>query len=481
MTTTFDPAPPQTPAGAPRPHTSPVPAPRNPAVRRDNLMFVAVIVSGMALVTAIVGVGLGARAVDEARNGPGAGTAGTAAASTANVHLSEFAISPGSVRLASGGTLDVRNDGAAPHNVAIEGTDFISPMLAGGETAPLALTGLAAGTYTLICQVPGHSDAGMRSTLVVTAGGGSVAPTDDNVAAPAATTPAMTNDEMDAAMEKSIKAFPAKTQGLGAQDLAPKILADGTRQFDLTAAVVKWEVEPGRFVDAWTYNGTVPGPTLRAESGDKVQVVLHNRLPESTSIHFHGLTTANAADGVTFITQPPIKPGETFTYSFTAQATPAVGMYHSHHNAVTQVPNGLAGTFLVGRLPVPAGVTVAQEQIMMVNDAGTIGYSLNGKSFPATAPIVANRGDWIQVHYLNEGLMAHPMHLHGMGQLVVAKDGFPLPQPYEADTIMVGPGERFTVLVHATEAGTWAWHCHILSHAEGPKGMFGMVTALVVK
>jgi len=323
----------------------------------------------------------------------------------------------------------------------------------------------------------------MKGTLVVKAGGSAGAPAAvpaEGHSHDAGAGHATANEEMDAAMERSIKAFPAKTQGLGAQDLAPTVLADGTKQFDLTASVVKWEVEPGRFVDAWTYNGTVPGPTLRADHGDKVQVVLRNQLPESTAIHFHGLTTPNAADGVTFITQPPIKPGETFTYSFTAQATPAVGMYHSHHNAVTQVPNSLAGTGLVGHLPVPAGVTVAQEQIMMVNDAGTIGYALNGKSFPATAPIVVNRGEWVQVHYLNAGLMAHPMHLHGVGQLVIAKDGFPLPQPYEADTIMVAPGERYTVLVHATEVGTWAWHCHILTHAEGATGMFGMVTALVV-
>jgi len=291
----------------------------------------------------------------------------------------------------------------------------------------------------------------------------------------------MTNEQMDAAMEKSIKAFPAKTQGVGGQDLAPKVLADGTKQFELTASVVKWEVESGRFVDAWTYNGTVPGPTLRAEPGDKVQVVLHNQLPESTAIHFHGLTTPNAADGVTFITQPPIKPGETYTYSFVAQSTPAVGMYHSHHNAVTQVPNGLAGTFLIGHLPVPAGVTVAQEQIMMLNDSGAIGFSLNGKSFPATAPVVAKKGDWVQVHYLNEGTMAHPMHLHGMAQLVIAKDGFPLANPQDEDTVTVAPGERYTVLVHATEPGTWVWHCHILPHAENENGMYGMVTALVVK
>ena len=77
--------------------------------------------------------------------------------------------------------------------------------------------------------------------------------------------------------------------------------------------------------------------------------------------------------------------------------------------------------------------------------------------------------------------MAHPMHLHGMPQLVIAKDGYPLPQPYDADTVVVAPGERYTVLVHTTLPGAWAWHCHILPHAEREDGMFGMVTALVVQ
>ena len=77
--------------------------------------------------------------------------------------------------------------------------------------------------------------------------------------------------------------------------------------------------------------------------------------------------------------------------------------------------------------------------------------------------------------------MVHPMHLHGLAQKVIAKDGYPVPQSYDADTILVGPGERYTVLVHADNLGVWAWHCHILSHAEREDGMFGMVTAMVVK
>ena len=117
---------------------------------------------------------------------------------------------------------------------------------------------------------------------------------------------------------------------------------------------------------------------------------------------------------------------------------------------------------------------------MVLNDAGVIGYSLNGKSFPATAPITASTGDWILVHYFNEGSQIHPMHLHQFDQVVVAKDGFPLDTPYLADTVNVAPGERYSVLVHLDQPGTWVWHCHILNHVESEQGMFGMVTAMVV-
>jgi FtsP/CotA-like multicopper oxidase with cupredoxin domain len=287
-------------------------------------------------------------------------------------------------------------------------------------------------------------------------------------------------EHMDAMMRDRTKAFPAKTAGTGAQLLAPRVLGDGTKEFRLVTKIVKWEVEPGKVVEAWTYNGTVPGPTIKVAVGDKVRIVVDNELPESTAVHFHGIRVPNSQDGVPDITQDPIKPGQTFTYAFTADRA-AVGMYHSHHDAAVQVPNGLAGAFLVGDMPVPAGVNVSQVVPMMLNDSGAIGLSLNGKSFPATAPIAARNGEWVEVHYLNEGMTVHPMHLHGLDQLVIAKDGYPLPQPYTADTVLVAPGERYTVLVHADVPGVWAWHCHILSHAENATGMFGMVTAMVVK
>lgn len=190
------------------------------------------------------------------------------------------------------------------------------------------------------------------------------------------------------------------------------------------------------------------------------------------------------------ITQDLIASGETYTYRFTA-VEPAIGMYHAHAHGEVAIPNGLFGTMYVGDLPSPAGrtisglavpedLTIAQDIPMVVNDAGEIGLSLNGKSFPATDPIVATEGDWIRMTYFNEGLQAHPMHLHGFEQIVIAKDGEPLDQPYAADTILVAPGERYTAIFHADRVGTWVWHCHIINHVESSAGMFGMVTAVVV-
>jgi FtsP/CotA-like multicopper oxidase with cupredoxin domain len=398
--------------------------------------------------------------------------------SSAGVSLGEMFVKPSLTSLGAGRIVfQVKNDGAVPHALAVDGYAERTGDLAAGATGTVTLDDVPEGTtLTLFCPVPGHREAGMRATVTVGHDTSGMAGMPGMTTAPGAP---IDFNAMDSAMRERTKMFPAKTAGVGAQPLAPKVLADGTKEFTLVAKIVKWEVEPGRTVDAWTYNGTVPGPTIKVDVGDKVKVVLRNDLPESTALHFHGVRVPISQDGVPDITQEPVKPHGTFTYAFTA-TRPAVGMYHSHHDAVKQVPNGLAGTFLVGEMPVPKGVRVSQELPMVLDDSGVIGFALNGKSFPATAPIVAKRGEWVEVHYLNEGAAIHPMHLHGLDQLVVAKDGFPVPQPYYADTVLVAPGERYTVLVKAELPGTWAWHCHILSHAENEQGMFGMVTAIVV-
>ena len=284
-------------------------------------------------------------------------------------------------------------------------------------------------------------------------------------------------DEMDAMHERGVKAFPAKTEGKGGQLLAPR-LDKGVKVFDLTCKVVQWEVEPGKRVEAWTYNGQLPGPEIRVREGDRVRFNVKNELPESTAVHFHGLIVPNNQDGVPFITQPPIKPGQSYAYEFTVRNAGS-HMYHSHHNAAVQVGKGLLGALIVEPKRAAGEPKVDVDYVMILND-GAHGYTVNGKGFPATEPISVKKGQRLRVRFMNEGMMIHPMHLHGMPMEVIAKDGWRQPAPWLCDTLNIGPGERWDVVIEATEPGVWAFHCHILPHAETPHGMFGMVTALIV-
>jgi manganese oxidase len=456
--------------------TLPSPAAPTPGEeRRDVATLFVFVLAAIALIASVSAVGFGLRAIDESEGG--SSTSGVAADATATVSLVDFGIDPSSFTAPSGGSVAVSNHGGSPHNLAVEGTDARTDTFAAGDSGSLSLAGVEPGTYVAFCEVPGHREAGMEAELTVTEGSEDGEAVDHAAHGAGGGSHTMTPEEMDEVMAAVTKAFPAKTQGQGAQDLAPTVLPDGTKEFQLTVDELRWEVEPGKFVDAKAYNGQIPGPTMRVDPGDKVRFVVRNEMEESTAVHFHGVDLPNAMDGMPDITQPPIRSGETFVYEWTTQRTPAVGMYHSHHNAAEQVPDGLAGAFLIGRVATPHAPV--SEHVMMLNDAGTIGFSLNGKSFPATTPYPVKQGEWVLFHYLNEGVMAHPMHLHGLPQLVVAKDGFPV-EPYQADTINVAPGERYSVLVQATVPGVWAWHCHILPHAERSTGMFGMVTAMIV-
>ncbi|HET9221753.1 MAG TPA: multicopper oxidase domain-containing protein [Roseiflexaceae bacterium] len=287
-------------------------------------------------------------------------------------------------------------------------------------------------------------------------------------------------DEMDTMHEAGVKAFVAgvKTEGQGNQPLAPRI-ENGVKVYELTCKPVSWEYDAGKRADGWAYNSQIPGPELRVTEGDKVRVIVKNELPESTSVHFHGVILPNAMDGVPFVTQPPIKPGASFTYEFTARNAGS-HMYHSHHNSTKQVGQGLLGAFIIEPKDKSKEPAYDLDYTMILNDQ-LGGFTINGKGFPATAPLVATLGQKVRIRYMNEGQLIHPMHLHGLPQLVIAKDGWPQPQPWLCDTLNVAPGERWDVIVDCTEAGVWAFHCHILSHAEGEHGMYGMVTALIIK
>jgi manganese oxidase len=453
----------------------------NPRARKEDPFGFGIATSVFTLLTVMLSVSalfVGASALSKSDT---AESQANAAAGPA-ISLTEFVIDPVTPEVGVDGAVRITNNGKAEHNLTVKGHDLHTADLKAGESEVLDLSDLGPGSYEIFCSLPGHASSGMQGVLTIGASGTASHAAhdaeDENLLAQ--------NDTLDEQQASPVQEYVdqlengANTEGTGAQLLEPKVLADGTKQFDLTTEVVDWEVEPGKKVRAWAYNGTVPGPTIKVQPGERVRIVLDNQLPQSTAIHFHGIETPNAMDGVPYVTQDPVKPGKKFTYEFVARG-PAVGMYHSHHHAEHQVPDGLLGAFIVGDEPLPSGVTISQEVPMVLNDAGVIGLSLNGKSFPATAPTIAKQGDWVLVHYMNEGLQMHPMHLHGLPQLVIAKDGFPLAAPYSADTVAVAPGERYSVLVHATTPGVWAWHCHILNHAERESGMFGMVTTFIVQ
>ena len=334
---------------------------------------------------------------------------------------------------------------------------------AGALTAAgLGLSGRSAAAYQAPATVAHNHSATTAS------------PTPSGSAKPVATTaPA----DHDAVHQAATAAFPAKTQGQGLQELESRVVG-GVREFDLVAGKLRWEVTPGNFVDGEAYNGQIPGPIIRATEGERIRVRVQNDLSDSTAVHWHGQRVPNSMDGVPFITQPPIKPGETFTYEFTAGPFGS-HMYHSHHNATEQVGRGSLGPLIVAPRNKSVDPQYDKEEFFIFNDA-LGGLTINGKGFPATFPYTAKLGQRIRFRFMNEGTMIHPAHLHGLTLEVFARDGYPLPAPFKCDTLNVAPGERWDAIVLADAPGVWAFHCHILTHAEGNAGMFGMVTALIV-
>src|SRR6266849_3651965 len=329
-----------------------------------------------------------------------------------------------------------------------------------GAVGVAAIGGLTAGALGLT----GRAASPVKVTLA--SASSAPTPTHDPSHAVAAATSTPTMDH-DAQAEAAVKAFPAKTQGAGLQELPSKVV-NGTREFDLTCDRLKWEVTPGNFADAYGYNGQVPGPIIRVTEGERVRVRVKNNLDQTTGTHWHGQRGTNSMDGVPFLTQPTIKPGETFTYEFVASPFGS-HMYHSHHNATEQVGKGMLGPLIVMPRDNAIDPKYDNDELVILNDQ-LGGITVNGKGFPATSPYTAKLGQRIRFRFMNEGQMSHPMHLHGLTLEVFARDGYPLPAPFRCDTLNVAPGERWDAIVLADASGAWAFHCHILGHAEAATG-----------
>ncbi len=450
--------------------------------------------TGAVALTAVLSLIAVACSGDGGGEAPAAGEGEAAAGGpvAVDVMLSDFKIDPANIEVPAGSdiTFNVMNHGQSPHTfgVVVDGQTLETSSIDVDGSATLEVPALAAGTYDTLCTVPGHDQLGMVGTLTAADGaGGTAAAGGGTVAGGASSHASMTAEEMAAGHEQGVKDFLAgkETDTYGNQPLKPEMDGD-VKVYNLAVEEIQWEVSKGQFVDAMAFNGQVPGPEIRVAEGDRVRFVVQNQMTEPFVLHFHGLTVPNSEDGVPYVTQPPIMPGEYWTYEFTIEDPPGMYVYHSHFNSAEQVDKGLYGSLIVeprgGDWAPVYGADPDVEYTMFVGD-GTLGYNLNAKSFPATQPIVAAKGDWVLIHMANDGALLHPMHLHGFHFMVVGEDGYPLAKQnrYLADTLVVAPGSRFDIMVKADYPGAWAFHCHILPHAEGPGGMFGMVTALVVQ
>ena len=259
-------------------------------------------------------------------------------------------------------------------------------------------------------------------------------------------------------------------------------IEDGVKVFNLDVGVIRWNILPDRQVEGYAFNHQIPGPRLRVTEGDRVRIKVTNHLPRSTTVHWHGLILANEMDGPANITQKPIEPGGTYVYEFTTEQV-GTFFYHSHDNSDRQQALGMYGALIIdpkdpGKEPKVDHEYVIQLQEWlqregltypaMLMEGGLPNYfTINGKAFPSTDTVKMKVGESIKLRFIGtNNNFIHPMHVHGGPFTVVARDGYTLQDAarFEADTVNVGPGQRYDVVWRARRPGKWIVHCHIPHH-----------------
>jgi len=266
----------------------------------------------------------------------------------------------------------------------------------------------------------------------------------------------------------------------------PWKVVDGVKVFHLVAEEVDHEFAPGLRARCWGYNGCVHGPTIETVEGDRVRIYVSNRLSAPTTVHWHAVLLENGMDGVGGLTQKAIEPGETFKYEFTIRQS-GMGMYHSHHDEMTQMGLGMTGLFVMHPRR-PRGPRVDREFALMLHEwrirPGTARpdpnemvefnvLTLNGKVFPATDPLVVRKGQRVRIRIGNLSAMDHhPIHLHGYQFRITETDGGPIPESaqWPETTVLVPTGSTRTIEFVADEAGDWAMHCHMTHHVMNQMG-----------
>ncbi len=246
--------------------------------------------------------------------------------------------------------------------------------------------------------------------------------------------------------------------------------------FKLRAEPVRRKIAPFKEVELWGYNGSVPGPTIQVTQGDRVRVIVENRLPEGTSMHWHGLEVPIEQDGVPWISQKPIAPGETFTYEFTVHQE---GTFFYHAHSAMQEMIGLIGLFIAhpAKSYAPHAdhdyAVVLQEWAVLPNNAVPNTASMefnwltfNGVAAPMTTPLLARLGSRVRLRLVNLGMDHHPIHLHGNQFVITGTEGGRAPEStwYPTNTVLVGVAQARVVEFEAKYPGAWMIHCHLPHH-----------------
>jgi FtsP/CotA-like multicopper oxidase with cupredoxin domain len=267
----------------------------------------------------------------------------------------------------------------------------------------------------------------------------------------------------------------------------PFRIKNGVKEFHLVAEPVVREFAPGFKGNLWGYNGQSPGPTIEVVEGDKVRIFVTNRLPENTSIHWHGQRLPNGMDGVSGLNQPPIPPGKTYVYEFTARR-PGTFMYHPHADEMVQMAMGMMGFWVTHpRAPHPLIDAVERDFCFLLNaydiDPGSYTpkimtmldfniWSWNSRVFPGIDPLVVRKNDRVRIRIGNLTMTNHPIHLHGHEFVVSGTDGGPTPRTARQleVTADIAVGQMRQIEFVADEEGDWAFHCHKSHHTMNAMG-----------
>jgi FtsP/CotA-like multicopper oxidase with cupredoxin domain len=265
----------------------------------------------------------------------------------------------------------------------------------------------------------------------------------------------------------------------------PWRMKDGWKEFHLVAEPVRRQFAPGMTAQLWGYNGQSPGPTIECVEGDKLRIFVTNKLPEHTTIHWHGVLLPNGMDGVGGLTQPQIPVGKTYVYEFQMKKS-GTFMYHPHADEMVQMAMGMMG-FIVVHPKDPAFMRVDRDFVFLINaydiDPGSSTpkiatmtdfnlWSWNSRVFPGIDHLAVRRGDRVRIRMGNLTMTNHPIHLHGHDFEVTGTDGGWVPKSarWPEVTADIAVGQMRAIEFTANAPGDWAFHCHKAHHTMNAMG-----------